>query len=283
MSPPPGSTYVVGDIQGCFRSLERLLEVAGFGDDDVLLCVGDLVNRGPDSLATLRFAYRLGERFDCVLGNHDLHLLAMVYGGHPHRATDTMEALLAAPDRDELAEWLRHRPLLIDSGDHVLVHAGIPHIWDLDTARTNAREVEAVLKGAEHRTFFRAMYGNKPALWDAGLVGMDRHRAIVNYLTRMRLVDAAGRLDFAHKGTPEDRPAGFEPWFDYPSKVGKTLYFGHWAALDGATDQARIIGLDTGCVWGRTLTAVRLEDGRVFSIPAAEETGAGTQSPPEPA
>ena len=278
-----GSTYVVGDIQGCFRSLERLLEVAGFGDEDVLLCVGDLVNRGPDSLATLRFTYRLGERFDCVLGNHDLHFLAMVYGGHPHRATDTMEALLAAPDCGELAEWLRRRPLLIENEGHVLVHAGIPHVWDLDTARANARELEEILRGPGHRAFFRAMYGNEPALWDSGLVGMDRHRAIVNYLTRMRLVDAAGRLDFIHKGTLEDRPAGFEPWFGYPSKVGKMLYFGHWAALDGTTDQARIVGLDTGCVWGRTLTAVRLEDGEMFSIPAAENVSSEARSPLESA
>ena len=278
-----GFTYVVGDIQGCFRSLERLLEAAGFSDDDVLLCVGDLVNRGPESLPTLRFAYQLGDKFDCVLGNHDLHFLAMVYGGHPHRATDTMESLLAAPDCRELAEWLRHRPLLIDSEDHVLVHAGIPHTWDLDTARANAREVEDVLKGPEHPAFFRAMYGNEPALWDPGLVGMDRHRVIVNYLTRMRLVDAAGRLDFAHKGTPENRPAGFEPWFSYPSKVAKTLYFGHWAALDGATDQARMVGLDTGCVWGRTLTAVRLEDGNVFSVPAAERPGTEAESSSESA
>ena len=278
-----GSTYVVGDIQGCFRSLERLLEVAGFTGDDVLLCVGDLVNRGPGSLETLRFTYRLGERFDCVLGNHDLHFLAMVYGGHPHRATDTMEALLAAPDCDELAEWLRHRPLLIESQDHVLVHAGIPHIWSLDTARANAREVEDVLKGSEHPAFFRAMYGNEPALWDSELVGMDRHRAIVNYLTRMRLVDAAGRLDFIHKGTLEDRPAGFEPWFGYPSKVAKTLYFGHWAALDGATDQAGIVGVDTGCVWGRTLTAVRLDDGKVFSTPAAENVNTEAQGHSESA
>lgn len=268
--PVRGSTYLVGDIQGCFESLKALLDAVGFGDADRLWCVGDLVNRGPDSLGVLRFAHGLGERFTCVLGNHDLHFLAMVYGGHPHRATDTMERLLDAPDCAELADWLRHRPLLIEGGDWVAVHAGIPHIWTKGMARDNAREVEAVLRGPGHGKFFRAMYGNEPALWCDDLDGMDRHRAIVNYLTRMRLVDAEGRLEFGHKGTLDDLPPGYAPWFSYASEIASTLYFGHWAALDGATGQSRIIGLDTGCVWGRTMTAVRLEDGATFSVAAAE-------------
>ena len=263
------ATYVVGDIQGCLASLEALLERAHFNATDVLWCVGDLVNRGPDSLATLRFAHGLGERFVCVLGNHDLHFLAMVYGGQPHRPGDTLEALLAAPDCFNLAEWLRHQPLLVETDDLVMVHAGIPHIWDLDTARANAREAEAVLRGSGHRRFFAAMYGNEPALWDAQLIGTPRHRAIVNYLTRMRLVDADGRLEFAHKGTLDALPPGYQPWFHYPSRVDKTIYFGHWAALDGRTDNPRAIGLDTGAVWGRSMTAVRLDDGRAFSAPAA--------------
>ena len=265
-----GATYLLGDIQGCSESLEALLVAVGFGDADRLWCVGDLVNRGPASLDVLRFARGLGERFACVLGNHDLHYLAMVYGGHPHRATDTMESLLAAPDCAELADWLRHQPLLIDSDDRAIVHAGIPHIWTMAMARDNACEVEAVLRGPAHAEFFQAMYGNEPALWRDDLEGMDRYRATVNYLTRMRLVDDEGRLEFGHKGTLDDLPPGYAPWFSYPTQIDATLYFGHWAALDGATGQARIIGLDTGCVWGRTLTAVRLEDGATFSVAAAE-------------
>ena len=268
--PPRGSTYLVGDIQGCFESLEALLAEVGFGADDRLWCVGDLVNRGPDSLGVLRFAHGLGERFACVLGNHDLHFLAMVYGGHPHRATDTMRHLLDAPDCAELADWLRHQPLYIDSGGSVVVHAGIPHIWTMGMARDNAREVEAVLRGPGHARFFEAMYGNEPALWRDDLEGIDRYRATVNYLTRMRLVDVEGRLEFGHKGTLDELPEGYAPWFSYPTLIDATLYFGHWAALDGGTGQSRIIGLDTGCVWGRTMTAVRLEDGAMFNVAAAE-------------
>ncbi|MDE0038201.1 MAG: symmetrical bis(5'-nucleosyl)-tetraphosphatase [Gammaproteobacteria bacterium] len=268
--PARRATYLVGDIQGCFESLKALLVAVGFGDADRLWCVGDLVNRGPASLDVLRFARGLGERFACVLGNHDLHFLAMVYGGHPHRATDTMESLLDAPDCADLADWLRHQPLLIDGGGWAVVHAGIPHIWTMGMARDNAREVEAVLRGPGHAGLFQAMYGNEPALWRDELEGMDRYRATVNYLTRMRLVDDEGRLEFGHKGTLDDLPAGYHPWFAYPTQVAGTLYFGHWAALDGATGQARIIGLDTGCVWGRTMTAVRLEDGATFSVPAVE-------------
>ena len=268
--PTRGSTYLVGDIQGCFESLQALLAEVGFGDADRLWCVGDLVNRGPDSLAVLRFARNLGDRFACVLGNHDLHFLAMVYGGHPHRATDTMESLLAAPDCLELAEWLRRLPLLIEDQNRLVVHAGIPHVWTIGMAREYAREVEAVIQGPGHAEFFRGMYGNEPALWRDDLDGMDRYRATVNYFTRMRLVDAEGRLEFSHKGTLDDLPPGYAPWFSYATQVAGTLYFGHWAALDGAIGQARIIGLDTGCVWGRTLSAVRLEDGATFSVAAAE-------------
>lgn len=262
------ATYIVGDIQGCFRSLELLLERIGFATDDSLWCVGDLVNRGPGSLETLRFTRGLGRRFRTVLGNHDLHFLAMVYGGHPHRGSDTMEALLDAPDCLELADWLRRQPLLIASDDYLVVHAGIPHIWDETTAIENAREVEAVIHGPEHRAFFEAMYGNEPPLWDPGLTGMPRHRAITNYLTRMRLVDAHGRMDFAHKGDLNDLPSGYLPWFHYPPRIDTILYFGHWAALDGRIGHERLVGLDTGCVWGRQLTAVRLDDGMLFAVDA---------------
>ena len=264
------ATYVVGDVQGCFASLRALLKEVRFGAQDALWCVGDLVNRGPDSLATLRFARDLGDRFACVLGNHDLHFLAMVYGGHPHRAGDTLRPLLDAPDCAALADWLRRQPLLLETDAFALAHAGVPHVWSLETARRNAREVEGVLRGAEHRAFFKGMYGNEPALWDAALAGLPRQRAIVNYLTRMRLAAADGRLDFTHKGDLATKPPpGYRPWFRYPSRVGKTICFGHWAALNGATGAAPVIGLDTGCVWGRALAALRLEDGRRFHVPAA--------------
>ena len=264
------ATYIVGDIQGCLDSLKALLAEVGFGARDALWCVGDLVNRGPESLRTLRFLRDLGERFACVLGNHDLHLLAMVYGGHPHRASDTMADVLDAPDRDELAAWLRRQPLLAEGDGFAMAHAGIPHIWNLPTARANAREVEAVLRGKAHRAFFKAMYGDEPSLRDAALEGLPRHRAIVNYLTRMRLVDAAGRMEFSHKGTLVDLPTGYRPWFAYPSRLDRTLYFGHWAALNGATGSAELVALDTGCAWGRALTAARAEDGRLFQVAARE-------------
>ena len=269
------ATYIVGDVQGCLASLQALLAHVGFGKDDRLWCVGDLVNRGPESLATLRFCRDLGARFATTLGNHDLHFLAMVCGGHPHLAGDTLQAVLDAPDCAELAEWLRHQPLLLEAPDHVLVHAGVPHIWDLPTVRRNARLAETAIRGAEHEAFFRAMYGNKPARWTEALTGMERLRAIVNYLTRMRLVDADGGMEFAHKGGLEQPPTGYKPWFAYPSQLSGAIVFGHWAALNGIAPHSchprtRAYGLDTGCVWGRALTAMRLEDGLRFSVAAAE-------------
>lgn len=265
-----GATYVVGDLQGCYASLRALLNKVGFGSSDRLWCVGDLVNRGPDSLAVLRFARQLGERFRCVLGNHDLHFLAMVYGGHPQRPGDTLTELLSAPDCADLADWLRCQPLLAEDDDCVMVHAGIPPLWHLETARANALEVQTILRSAAHRMFFESMYGNEPARWDEGLTGMARHRVIVNYFTRMRLIDARGTMEFSHKGALDALPSGFRPWFRYPSRIEKTIYFGHWAALDGATASTRMVALDTGCVWGRSLTAVRLQDRRSFAVPAAD-------------
>ena len=265
-----GATYIVGDVQGCYASLQALLAEVGFGSSDNLWCVGDLVNRGPDSLAVLRFARNLGERFRCVLGNHDLHFLAMVYGDHPHRAGDTLTELLAAPDCAELADWLRRQPLLEEGDDWLMAHAGIPPLWTIEIARAAAEEVAAVLRGPDHRQFFERMYGNEPAGWDEALVGMARHRVIVNYFTRMRLLDAGGGMEFGHRGALVDLPAGYQPWFRYPSRIAKTIYFGHWAALNGATGNARAVALDTGCVWGRRLTAIRLHDRRLFSVSAVD-------------
>ena len=269
------ATYVVGDIQGCLASLQALLARVGFGGTDRLWCVGDLVNRGPDSLGTLRFARSLGERFATALGNHDLHFLAMVHGSHPHRPGDTLQALLDAPDRDELATWLRQQPLLLETQDWLVVHAGVPPFWNLATVRARARELEAAVRGTEHPAFFQAMYGDEPAHWDDALTGMARLRAITNHLTRMRLVAGDGVMEFTHKGGLAKTPPGYKPWFAYPSQLPGKIAFGHWAALRGLEPEqchprTRAWGLDTGCVWGRRLTALRLDDERLFSVPAAE-------------
>lgn len=273
------ATYVVGDIQGCLASLRALLAKIGFAAGDRLWCVGDLVNRGPASLATLRFLRDLGDRFATVLGNHDLHFLAMVYGGHPHRPGDTLRTLLDAPDRDELAAWLRAQPVLLEvlleQRDWVVVHAGVPHIWDLAATRARAAELQAALRGRDHEAFFQVIYGDEPARWDNALTGMERLRATTNYFTRMRLIDADGGMEFTHKGALAELPRGYRPWFAYPSRLPVNIAFGHWAALDGLRPaqchpRARAWGLDTGCVWGRTLTALRLDDERLFSVPAAE-------------
>ena len=275
------ATYVVGDIHGCLASLRALLARVGFGGGDRLWCVGDLVNRGPASLATLRFLRDLGDRFATVLGNHDLHFLAMVYGGHPHRSGDTLRALLDAPDRDALAAWLRAQPLLLEQGDWVVVHAGVPHSWDLPAARARASEVQVAVRGRDHAAFFQAMYGNEPARWDNALAGMGRLRAATNHFTRMRLVDGKGGMEFTHKGTLAKLPRGYRPWFAYPSRLTVNIAFGHWAALNGLRPsqchpRTRAWGLDTGCAWGRALTALRLDDERLFSVPAAERQRAAS-------
>lgn len=276
------ATYIVGDVQGCLPSLQALLAAVRFGAGDTLLGVGDLINRGRHSLDTLRFLRALGPRFATVLGNHDLHFLAMVYGGHPHPAGDTLKPLLAAPDCAQLADWLRRKPLLLEGAGFAAAHAGIPHIWTLADARRHARELESVLAGPRHRAFFRAMYGNEPACWSDALEGAQRWRAIANYFTRMRLIAADGRLEFGHKGGLDGLPAGFLPWFRHPPRIRRTLYFGHWAALDGSTGAARFVGLDTGCVWGRSLTALRLEDQRRFSVPCAEDEREPAAQAPAP-
>ena len=260
------STYVIGDVQGCFAQLEALLgNVRYRRGKDRLWFVGDLINRGPDSLATLRFVRKLGERAVTVLGNHDLHFLAIVFGDHPTRSSDTLDELLGAPDCLKLAHWLRGLPLLHKGRGVVMTHAGIPHIWSLKQARKRASEVEAVLGGDRYRKFFRAMYGNEPAAWSKSLEGIARQRVIVNYFTRMRFVNAAGELELMHKGPSQDAPRGFRPWFEFPPHIRRPIVFGHWASLHGV-HRKRAIGVDTGCVWGRSLTALRLEDRRLLCV-----------------
>ena len=262
------ATYAIGDVQGCYEPLRHLLEKINFDDDlDRLWFVGELVNRGPQSLETLRFVRDLGTRANTVLGNHDLHLLAIFYGGHGTRKGDTLDDILQAPDCEQLASWLRTLPLMYENDRQVMVHAGIPHIWDLEFARLAAREVETVIRGAAHVEYFENMYGNLPEGWKDSLVRMDRYRAITNYFTRMRLISVDGTLEFSHKGKLVNVPKGYSPWFGFRPLVDKPIVFGHWAAIDGATGLDYISAIDTGCVWGRNLTALRLEDQQRFTWP----------------
>ncbi len=264
--------FAIGDLQGCYDPLCRLLEQVAFDPtSDRLWIAGDLVNRGPASLDCLRFLYRLGDRCEIVLGNHDLHLLAIAYGGHRIKRKDTLQPVLDAPDAEELLTWLRTRKLL-HRNDHLgytLVHAGIPPQWTLDQAEGFAREVETVLCGPDFRDYFAAMYGNQPDCWDDQLSGMDRWRCITNYFTRMRFCTADGVLDFSTKTGVEDCPEGMAPWFAHPHRLqpGQQLLFGHWAALEGRADAPHVTALDTGCVWGRCLTALELESGQLYAAP----------------
>ncbi len=266
------STYAIGDIQGCLDPLQRLLKRLNFRTDrDQLWLTGDLVNRGPDSLETLRFLHARRDNLISVLGNHDLHLLAIAHGGSALKKADTLADILAAPDRSTLLGWLLNLPLLHHDAalDAVLVHAGIPPCWDLAQAQTEAQAVATALE-TDPAGFFRAMYGNEPALWSPALSGNDRLRYAVNALTRMRLLTPDGALDLKSKDTPEAGPPGHLPWFRYRPRrpVSARIVFGHWAALNGETDDARLVGLDTGCVWGNRLTAMDLDSGERCSVPA---------------
>ena len=265
------ATFAVGDVQGCYDALSRLLEAIRFDEsEDRLWFVGDLVNRGPQSLETLRFVRGLRDRAVTVLGNHDLHLLAVRDDPSQQRKNDTFEAVLTAPDADDLIEWLARRPLFHrdDALGFVLTHAGIPAIWSLESAAERAHEVEAALRSTGRRALLRSMYGNEPTEWGDDLSGAPRLRTIVNYFTRMRALRGACALDLNFKESARDLPKGARCWFEdyrqHPPELD--LVFGHWAALDGRCDVPRIHALDTGCVWGGRLTALRLVDRQRFSV-----------------
>ncbi len=268
------ATYAIGDIQGCYDELSALLTAVDFGPKDQLWIAGDLVNRGPKSLETLRFLKNLGSQVRCALGNHDLHLLAIHYGAVAPKRHDTIQDILNAPDREELMNWLRQQQLLVCDATlgYVMTHAGIPPCWSVQKAQKRAKEVEQVLRSEQAAEYFQNMYGNLPDLWSSKLAGWDRLRTITNYLTRMRFVTEESRLEFAAKGTLESQPMGFYPWFRLPRKDSEEsalkILFGHWAALEGVTGIKGIFALDTGCVWGNHLTALRLEDQQRFSVPA---------------
>ena len=260
------ATYAIGDLQGCLDPLMLLLGEIGFSAErDRLWFVGDLVNRGPRSLETLRFVRSLGDRAVTVLGNHDLHLVTVAEGfGRKHKS-DTLDEILGAPDREELLAWLRRRPMLHVEDDHVMVHAGLLPCWDVARARELAAEVEATLRGARYRELAQHLYGNQPDCWHDALAGHDRLRVVVNAMTRLRICSAEGRMDLSFKGGVEALPDGYLPWFEVPGRrsAGSTVVCGHWSAL-GLKVAPGLLALDTGCLWGRRLTAIRLEDRRVF-------------------
>ncbi|ARU58517.1 diadenosine tetraphosphatase [Oleiphilus messinensis] len=258
------ATYAVGDIQGCYDALRNVLDQVGFDPEcDTLWCVGDIVNRGPKSLESLRLIKSLGDAAITVLGNHDLHLLAIAYGGHKLKRKDTLEDIFSAPDAEELLTWLKRQPLVyFDPGRNILVaHAGIPHIWSFDAACQYADEVSEVLRGPEAGAYFQAMYGDQPEIWHDSLTGMDRLRVITNYLTRMRFISREGALELNAKNEPENAPEGYVPWYSLPRSDNGRIVFGHWAALQGSTGSERFMALDTGCVWGGCLTLVNIDTG----------------------
>lgn len=261
-------TYCIGDIQGCFDELEKLLRDIDYNhNNDHLWFVGDLVNRGPKSLEVLRLIKELPNT-KIVLGNHDLHLLNF-YNKIVDFETGTLEQILTAPDGEQLVSWLRMQPLMYYDQKHncALVHAGIYPGWDLQNALTYAKEAEKALCGENHIDFLKHMYGNIPNKWDPNLIGWDRLRFIINAFTRMRFCNTEGELEFKSVSKTKNAPQGYLPWFKIPWRKTKNIkiIFGHWAALEGKTDEPNVFALDTGCVWGNTLTALRIEDGAKFS------------------
>lgn len=268
--------YVIGDVQGCFEALKALLKEIRFDpDQDFVWFAGDLVARGENSLGALRFIKKLVDNgvAATVLGNHDLTLLAYARGIKPIKDKDNVRDVIDAIDSDELIDWIRKQPMcLFPNEQTVLTHAGIPNIWDAAKTAELAKEVEAIIAHDDFEvvdTFLKEMYGKEPTLWSDELEGHERTRCIVNYLTRMRLTDAEGRLEYSFKDSLDDpMPEGFKPWFEFESKTAAThqIVFGHWAALQGKTISGRIQNVDGGCVWGNQLMAYRLEDQQMFAV-----------------
>lgn len=265
--------YAVGDVQGCHEELKELLGLLNFSwDRDEIYFVGDLVNRGPASLQVLRFVRSLGDNAVVVLGNHDLHLLAVAHGARRQKKTDTLEDILGAPDRDALLEWLITRPLVHVHTDNsgrteLLVHAGVVPQWTVDTAATLAREVESALR-ADPRGLFDHMYGDEPEQWADDLSPQERLRFTINVLTRLRVCTADGRVDLKWKGKPPAANSPWRPWFEVPERATRDarIIFGHWSAL-GLVERNGVVGLDSGCVWGGSLTAIDLDSERdPFSV-----------------
>jgi len=270
------ATYIVGDIQGCYDELIDLLSLANFDQQkDELWVAGDLVARGPKSLQTLRFLKYLNAKV--VLGNHDLHLLATAAGIHPIKKRDKTLPILTADDNEELLSWLRHQPLLFEHPEHkfIMVHAGILPSWSIKKAKKLAQEVESELQSDHYKALLKNMYGNQPTQWQDSYSGYERLRYIINVFTRMRYCTLNGELEFNHHLPPEKiKDAQLKPWFKItPEHHDQPILFGHWASLLGKTNQDNIYALDTGCVWGKSLTMLRWQDKKLFSLscPAYEE------------
>lgn len=263
------ATYAIGDIQGCYYAFMALLKKLRFNDtQDQLWLVGDLINRGTGSLEVLRWCYAHRNRLRVVLGNHDLHAIAVAHEIRPPHRSDTLHAILAASDGETLLTWLRQQPLLVVEQSHVMVHAGLLPQWTVSEAKQLADEVAQVLRSADYVEFLRQMYGNHPNTWREGLLSYDRLRAITNAMTRMRVCSPLGELDFSFKGELQDTPSGYLPWFKVDSRKSRsdTILCGHWSAL-GLHMQDNIIALDTGCLWGGQLTAYCLETKAVTQVP----------------
>jgi len=264
--------YAIGDIQGCWDALRRLLSRVAFDPSrDRLWLVGDLVNRGPGSLAVLREMKALGDAVVTVLGNHDFHLLAVAAGHARQHKRDTIAPVLEAPDREELLAWVRSWPLVVIEGDRLLVHAGLLPRWTPEQAQALSDEVRAALKADDHDNFLRTLYGDTPDAWRDDLEGFDRLRVVVNACTRLRFCTADGRMEFGEKRGPEHAPEGFRPWFAHEARASsdKTIVSGHWSTLELLLGP-HLMMLDSGCIWGGALTAVRLEDRRVFQVPSRQ-------------
>lgn len=262
------SIFVIGDLQGCADELDLLIErIENASPEALLIFVGDLVNRGPQSLRTLRRLQALGPRARLVLGNHDLHLLAVSQGIRPPGRSDTLDEILCAPDRETLLDWLRGQPLALWADGHLVVHAGVLPQWTGPQVLSLADEVAQQLRGPHWVDFLRTMYGNAPARWDNALAGADRLRCIVNALTRLRFCTADGAMEFATKEGPGTPPPGFMPWFEVPGRktAGTPVVFGHWSTL-GLIERSDLIGLDSGCVWGGKLSAMQLPDRRLLQV-----------------
>ena len=256
--------YLVGDVQGCDAALEALLAQIGFSPSrDHLVVLGDLVNRGPASLAVLRRLKALGSAATCLLGNHDLHLLAVAHGVRPLHRSDTLAEILASPKRDAWIDWLRQRRMACSVEGWLCVHAGLVPQWDAAAALVLAAEVESMLRGNDLAEFLPAMYGNQPTRWSEALQGTERLRFTINVLTRLRFCTTEGEMDFKTKDGADAAPAGHDPWFKVTGRrsAGQPVAFGHWSTL-GLVNQPDLLGIDTGCVWGGTLTAVRVDGGR---------------------
>jgi bis(5'-nucleosyl)-tetraphosphatase (symmetrical) len=267
------ATYAIGDIQGCFDSFQRLLERCSFDPSvDRLWLVGDLVNRGPRSLETLRFVRKLGSAAITVLGNHDLSLLMAAEGFGKRGKGDTFDDILQAPDRDELLDWLRHQPLCHVEGGFCMVHAGLLPQWTVGKARVLAAEVETALTQADWRELMANMWGSEPAAWRDDLAGWPRLRVIINAMTRMRFCSPQGVMDFRVKGEVGKAPKGYMPWFEVKGRrsVDSVLIVGHWSAL-GLKILPNLLAIDSGCLWGGALTAIRLEDRATFQVACSPE------------